>query len=175
MFALGEIADGAALALYRDKRFDLEFPNPANGTRYVLRSKGWIGHIPVGPDTLVRVRPKLPVARVFELLEVAYNLKSFELFKGETAVDTIDGLFERVASILARRVLDRARRGLHQQYVGERDDLPFLRGRIDVQQSVRRGPVAAIRMPCEFEELTADLDDNRLLLWALHRTARGGL
>ena len=36
-----------ALALYRDPRFEFEWPNPGNNFQYRLRSKGWIGHIPV--------------------------------------------------------------------------------------------------------------------------------
>src|SRR5580692_1785297 len=97
-----------ALSLYRDPRFDVEWPNPGNNFRYRLRSKGWVGHIPVDGIVIV-VRPKAPVASIFAMLEVAYNLKSFNILEGETAVESLQEIYERIASILAKRVNDRSR------------------------------------------------------------------
>jgi 5-methylcytosine-specific restriction enzyme subunit McrC len=87
----------------------------------------------------------------------------------------VAGLFERIASILSNRVLERARKGLHQAYVGRHEDLLSVRGRIDIRESLRRVPPTSGRLPCEFQELTPDLEDNQLLFWTLHRVARFGL
>jgi hypothetical protein len=59
-----KLNDQQALALYRDRRFELEWPNPGNNFQYRLRSKGWVGHIPVD-GTVVVVQPKVPVASIF--------------------------------------------------------------------------------------------------------------
>ena len=171
----GELSDIEALSLNKSGHFDVAFPSILNGYRYVIRSKGWVGHIPIGSDIIVNVRPKLPVATLFGMLEVAYYLKSFELLESETGVATIEGLFERIASILAHRVLDRARKGLFQAYVTEHDDLAFVRGRIDVHESLKRSLRGAAQLHCEFQNLTYDLEDNQIVLWTLYQMSRGGL
>jgi 5-methylcytosine-specific restriction enzyme subunit McrC len=167
--------DISALALAKSGNFDVQFPSVLTGHKYIVKSKGWVGHIPVGPEIIVKVRPKLTTSSVFGMLEVAYNLKSFALLEGETNVNTIEELFERVASILAHRVLDRARKGLYQAYVTEQDDLAFVRGRIDVRESLKRSLHGSAYLNCEFQQLTHDLEDNQLLLWALHQTSRAPL
>ena len=52
--------------------------------------------------------------------------------------DSIRELYEHLASILAGRVLDRARRGLYRSYVSERDALPYLQGRLNVEEALAR-------------------------------------
>jgi len=167
-----DLDDTSALALNKSGHFDIQFPSVITGHQYIVRSKGWVGHIPVGAEIIVIVRPKLPIFSIFGMLEVAYSLKSFALLEGETNVNTIEELFERVASILARRVLDRARKGLYQAYLTECDDLAFVRGRIDIPESLKRSLHGSAYLRCEFQHLTHDLEDNRILLWALHQTSR---
>ena len=92
---------------------------------------------------------------------------------GETNVATVDGLFERIASILASRVIDRARKGLFQEYVSQRADLGFVRGRVDIRESLKRSASGSPYLHCEFQELTHDVEDNQLLLWTLYKVSQG--
>lgn len=174
-FSADELDDVAALALNKSGAFDIAFPSIITGNKFIVRSKGWVGHIPVGHDLIVKVHPKVPVSTLFGMLETAYNLKSFELLSGTTNVATIEELYERVASILAHRILDRARKGLYQSYVSEQDDLVVVRGKIDVQQTLRLSMGGSPKLHCEFHTLTHDLEDNQLLLWTLYQVSRGGL
>lgn len=166
-----ELDDATAFALHADPRFELDYqPQPAvaGGFRYRLRSRGWIGHIPVG-SALIIARPKVPVIRVFRMLEAVYDLRSFALLEGRTGVEGLADFYERIATTLARCVLDRARRGLFQAYLERREDLGCVRGRVDVGGSRRRRAAGGSpRLLCEFEELTADLADNQILLWTLY-------
>jgi 5-methylcytosine-specific restriction enzyme subunit McrC len=173
--AKGFFDDASALALNKSGYFDIQFPSVITGHNYIVRSKGWVRHIPVGSEIIIKVQPKLPISSIFGMLEVAYNLKSFALLEGETDVNTIQALFERVASILADRVLDRARKGLYQAYVTESEDLAFVRGRIDIRETVRRSLYGSVQVHCEFQQLTHDLEDNQILLWTLYQTSRAPL
>jgi 5-methylcytosine-specific restriction enzyme subunit McrC len=169
-----ELNDQQALALYRDPRFELEWPNPGNNFQYRLRSKGWVGHIPVD-GTVVVVRPKVPIASIFRMLELAYKLKSFNILEGETAVESLEEIYERIASILAKRVNDRFRHGLYRSYLERNNDLEYLRGRIDIRANIRNAIITAPRLHCRYEELTADLEENALLLLAIYLASRVGL
>jgi len=163
-----------ALALHGDSRFEIEWPNPGNEFQFRLRSKGWVGHIPVG-ETLFIVQPKVPIASIFGMLEVAYKLESFKILEGETAVESLEEFYERVASILAKRVSNRIRKGLYRSYIERNDDLEYVRGRIDIRGNIRNAVMGAPRLRCHYEELTADLEDNAILLWALYAASRLGL
>ena len=168
-----QLGEELAAAFYGDPRFQLDSP-PGKDNPYRLRSKGWVGQIPIG-NMLVVVQPKVPIASIFGMLEVAYQLKSFKIFDGETAVQSLEEIYERIASILAKRVSDRFRKGLYRSYVERDDDLEFVRGRIDIRGNMRNAVVGAPRLRCHFEELTADLEENSILLWALYSASRLGL
>jgi 5-methylcytosine-specific restriction enzyme subunit McrC len=172
--AKDELSDLQALALYRDPRFEFEWPNPGNDFHYRLRSKGWVGHIPVDGTVMV-VQPKAPVASIFGMLEVAYKLKSFNVFEGETAVESLEEIYQRIAAILAKRVNDRFRKGLYRNYLEKSEDLEFVRGRVDIRGNIRNALIGAPRLRCRYEELTADLEENAVLLWALYLASRMGL
>ena len=131
------LSEAQALALYHDPHFELEWPNPGNNHQYRLRPKGWVGHIPVDSTTIV-VQPKVPVASIFGMLEVAYNLEQFKILEGETAVENLEEIYERIVSILAKRVNNRFRKGLYRNYIEKSDDLQFVRGRIDIRGNIRK-------------------------------------
>jgi 5-methylcytosine-specific restriction enzyme subunit McrC len=160
------------LALSGSGKFEIEPPSPLNNDTYGIRSRGWVGHVPVGNDLLVRILPKIAIGNLFRMLEVAYNLRSFRIFDGEIGIGSIEDLYERIVSILSRRILDRARKGLYRAYVRQEQELGYVRGRLDpvaTMLNVARGKPC---LPCSYEEHTADVDDNRILLWTLHEVRR---
>jgi 5-methylcytosine-specific restriction enzyme subunit McrC len=165
-FEPAQINDELALSLAADSRFEVEWPNPANEKRFRIRPKGWIGHFFIA-GVLIVVSPKVPIRNVFGMLELAYDLKGFNLFDGATNVENLHDVFERVASILAKRVLDRARKGLYRAYIDHTADLPYRRGRIEVAESLRNANFGRAQLSCVFSEQTIDLPDNQILLWAL--------
>ena len=155
-----QLNDAQALSLYRDPHFDLEWANPGNDFNFKLRSKGWVGHFPVG-DSVIVVKPKAPIASIFSMLEVAYKLKSFKISEGETAVQSLEDVYQHIASILAQRVNNRWRKGLYRTYVLRSEDLQWVRGRIDIRHNIRNVVAASPRLHCHYEELTADVDEKR--------------
>jgi 5-methylcytosine-specific restriction enzyme subunit McrC len=166
-----QFTDDLAIRIHREhgSRIEIQFPNPFNNHSYVLRSKGCVGHIPVSSDLVIRIRPKVPVANLFRMLEYAYNLSSFRFLEGESHVDKIEDIFDRLASILAGMVLNRARKGLYRSYVSVEDSLSFVRGRINLTQSLINQTRGVPLLTCTYEEHTADLDENRILAWTLYR------
>ena len=78
-----------------------------------------------------------------------------------------------MANILARRVLDRGRRGFYRAYLGQTEQLPYVRGQLDVRQAIQAP--AQIKLKCHYEEHTADIEENQILAWTLFRIARSGM
>ena len=174
-FPRASLRDTEVLALNTSGKFDVEPASLLSNYAYGIRSRGWVGYIPIGDDLLVRVRPKVPIHNLFRMLEVAYNLHSFRLFGGEIQIESLEDIYERLVSILARRVLDRIRKGLYRGYVSEADELSYVRGRIDPLGAILNSRRGIPRIPCQYEEQTSDLEDNRILLWTLHCVRRQAL
>ena len=155
---------------------DVEFPSPKNGRNYVLRSKGCAGMLPVD-GTIIRISPKVRVSNLFRMLEYAYDLKSFQILEGRVEVESIDEIYDRLATILAKRALDRLRRGLFRAYIEEeeREGSTFLRGRFLPAQTLLLRKRGSARVACRYEELTSDIIDNTIVAWTLHRLSRSVL
>ena len=171
------IEEDLILRLWRvyGERVKVEFPTPMTDFCYVLRSKGYVGQIPLSHDTVLRILPKVPLNNIFGMLEYAYNLKSFHFLDGATNVESLEDLFERLVSILAKKVLDRVRKGLYQGYVKQEECLRYQRGRILVLPTLRSVQRGNPHLECEYEEQTVDLIDNQILAWTLFQLPRFGL
>lgn len=137
-----------------------------------LTSLGWVGQIPLGPDLELRLQPKTRLSNLFGMLEYAYNIRSLAFLKGVTAADSLQEFYSQLAGLLAQRVLERGRKGFYHTYRSQSDLLPYVRGRIDMAQAAARP--WSTRVACEFQEHTADVDDNRILTWTLWKILRTG-
>jgi 5-methylcytosine-specific restriction enzyme subunit McrC len=164
-----------AEALYRryGAQISVEFPSFKTDYAWELTPQGWVGQIPITPDLTLILVPKTPIGNLFRMLEYAYHLKSFQFLDGLVATDALEDLYERLAGILAKRVLDRARRGLYRAYVGREERLSHLSGRMNLRQMIQRP--WAVDLPCRYEEHTADIDDNQILAWTLGVILRAGV
>lgn len=115
-------------------RLRIEFPSPATRGRWAIESLGWIGFFPVSKSLAVLVKPNTPVSRLFEMIDIALAVRP-EFRTGIYQVDSIEGMFDRIARYLSRRVVERARKGFLRRYVGRRRQLSVIRGRLDVGAS----------------------------------------
>jgi 5-methylcytosine-specific restriction enzyme subunit McrC len=80
----------------------------------------------------MRIQPRTDIGNLFTMLEYAYDLKGFEILQGLVQCDTLDDFYQNLAKIVASRVIARARKDLYRSYISENEDLPYLRGRINI-------------------------------------------
>ena len=170
-----ELAEEEAHKLYLQfgDKIAVDWPSPKTGNRWQLTSLGWVGFIPLGEGRGISLQPKVSLGNLFRMLEHAYDLRSFKLLEGLYDCEAIRDFYERLATILARRLLDRARQGLYKTYREEDAHLSFIRGRIDVLALARK-PVKTT-VPCNYEEHTIDVEDNQLVEWTLYTILRSGI
>lgn len=161
-----------ALARFREAGIEVGWPNPAAGDRWRLRARGWVGVVPVGADLLVRIRPKLPMDRLFELLLWSQGLRDLRLFDGVAPTATIEECFGVILDLLASKVSRRVGEGLRKEYVASNFRGSSPHGRIRFRESLRLFASGKPAVAWEERPLTVDNIDNRLLAWALPRAAR---
>ena len=174
LFHRDAFPDDAANLLWPRYRtqVELEFPSPKTGGQWRLTSQGWVGYIPLTPNLRLALQPRIKLANLFRMLEYAYDT-DIEFPRGLVKASSLAEFYERLAKVLACRVLDRSRRGLYRTYVPESAKLPYIRGRLDVHDVMRRPWDVALTS--HYEDHTADLEENQILLWTLWRVAHSGL
>ncbi len=148
---------------------------PGMGITVAPKSGGWL----VRPSSIVGVteangrqvliRPKIAMTNLLNLLEVTPKSLKWDNqpFGYDTEPNVIIALIR-----LFRRGLDQAlAQGLRHDYVQRHERQAALRGRIDMAALTRR-PGLPAPIPCQFDDYTADIELNRLLLAATETSLR---
>jgi 5-methylcytosine-specific restriction enzyme subunit McrC len=169
-----QLPDEIGELLYRqyNKQISVEFPSPKTGHDWELTALGWVGYIPISVEITIALRPKVKLSNLFRMLEYAYRLQSIQFLDGLVDCGSLEEFYEYLANVLAKRILDRSRKGFYRAYQPEDEILPYLRGRMDVNYLMKRPWDPNIR--CAYEEHTADLEENQILAWTLFRIASSG-
>jgi 5-methylcytosine-specific restriction enzyme subunit McrC len=174
-FPAERLSVGLGETLWRkySNQIAVDFPTPKTDDQWQLTSQGWVGFIPCSPEFGIALRPKVELENLFRMLEYAYNLQSIRFLEGLVDCKSLEDFYERLANILAQRVLDRGRKGFYRTYVPEADDLSFLKGRLNIRQTIQRP--WQVKLPCDYQEHTADIEENQILCWTLSRIAQSGM
>lgn len=164
---------GSDLYESHGSKLDIEFPTPKTKNRWKLRSEGYVGYIPLNDDLGISIQPKVPLSNVFRMLEYAYNLNSFQILEESFGASSLAEFYENLASILAKRILARARKGYYREYLNRKERKPYITGQIDFQDMIRKP--WKVKPPCRFQEHTLDIEENQILAWTLFVIGRSGL
>lgn len=128
-----------------------------------LRASSWVGQVQLG-SVEVRIMPKVEdLANVLMMFTSAAGITDWSPSPARYASG---GLVEGVADLLLRTIDQTTRRGLLHGYRTREERLPVLRGRLRVAELATR-PWEPWPAPCRYEEFTADIAENRVLLAAV--------
>lgn len=162
-----ELSSEVGLALFQEhgKHFDMAFPSPVTGDCWEICPRGVVGVIPLSDGGTARVDPKVSLSNLFGMMDVAYGFGGTRFLEGLMDMASLEDLFSELARLLAGKVLERAKKGLYRDYLERREDLMALRGRLDFRTLT--GRPASVRLPCRYDENTADVAENRVIAWTL--------
>ena len=168
-----ELGDEFGEVLWRQygSQVSIEFPSPKTDWKWQLQPLGFVGYIPLDRGFGVSIQPRVEIGNLFRMLEYAYRLK-VRFFDDLTGLESLAEFYERLAAILAKRTLDRARRGLYREYIPKSESLPYVRGSLDLTRRLSRP--WEVRLHCDYQEHTADVEENQILAWTLMKVARSG-
>lgn len=151
----------------------VEFPSPKTENHWALTPQGWVGYIPLTTDRVLVLEPKVALGNLFGMLEYAYRLSSLKFLPDLVHTRSLAEFYESLADILAKRVLDRARKGFYRTYLERAERLPYITGRLNTQRLLQRP--WEIKPHCEYQEHTADIEENQILTWTLRCILHSGL
>lgn len=151
--------------------------------RKALRARGVVGVI-AAEGCALEILPKIDIPgeegaqatgsirrRLVHMLAVALDMK---IDAGQvTALDwQRETLLEILIRLFSEKLLDAVRQGMTRRYVGHDEDLPVLRGRLNVARQFTALAVAPTRLACRYDDLSADIALNRIMKAAVTRLAR---
>ena len=141
-----------------------------------LKAQQVVGILSV-PGRTVEILPKIDGddgavrKALMRMLDVALDLRVAD--SELSAFDTQrQDLLEHLARLFANRLRAAVRRGLPHRYITHEDDLPALRGRLNITRQVTHLAVRPDRLACRFDEFSEDTPLNRVLKAAAARLAR---
>lgn len=152
--------------------------------RHELRARGVVGVV-AAEDCSLEILPKIDVLATDDSPEERSAIRKRLVHMLAVALDTkietgrlseLDWQHETLLEILIRIFCDKlteaVRRGMPRQYIGNEDDLPALRGALDVTRQFTRHAVNPGRLACRFDELSSDIALNRIMKAALAHLSR---
>ncbi len=133
---------------------------------YKLKPSSYVGAVHLGELSVV-VRPKIAIDRVMFMISYAMDPKNWR--RHLTSLQPSDGLLEAIALAFAFRTRQAIERGLLQGYRRKEDVLNTVRGRIRLEEQIRRRFDIPLPIDVAFDEYTEDIEKNRLLKTAIYR------
>ncbi len=97
----------------------------------------------------------IPIKNIYYMLTYAFKeLKrnNYERIAGES----FENIYDLFAEIISKGVAYLLKQGLHKEYAIIEDTMPTLRGKLDMQGTVKEKVSQRISLACEYDELTAD-------------------
>ncbi len=136
-----------------------------HGSGYVLNPNQFAGVVVLPSGRRIESRPKVPIANLFRMMAVALELP----FRDEQAeFSRMDEVLEFIAIRFADLVQARIDSGLYRSYVEQEENLPTIRGRIDIAEDIRRNYISRHRTYCRYTDLTWDVPENQIIRQVVH-------
>jgi 5-methylcytosine-specific restriction enzyme subunit McrC len=105
---------------------------------------------------------KIPILNIYHLLLYAWDaLDEGELVRVDAEPST--RLADLFGHVLAGGTAHLIRRGLDRDYLAHREEIPGVRGKIDVAATIKTAALTRAHAVCEFDEFSYDVPHNRIL------------
>ena len=147
-----------------------------------LRARGIVGVIAT-PGCQLEILPKIEGAdeegvtnatlrhRLIHMLAVAYDLP-IELGALTNLGWQRDTVLEILIRLFSGKLADAVRQGMPRQYLELEDDLPALRGRLDVTRQFSTLAISPQKLACRFDALSPNIALNQVMKAAVNKLTR---
>jgi len=147
-----------------------------------LRARGVVGVV-AAPGCQLEILPKIEAAgetgvedgtlrtRLIHMLAVAYDLpiEAGAMVRLGCQRDTV---LELLIRLFCERLTDAVRQGMPRRYIEHEDDLPALRGRLDVTRQFSILAVSPQKLACRFDALSPDIALNQVMRATVGKLSR---
>jgi len=104
----------------------------------------------------------IPILNVYYMLSYAFKVLSEQGYR-DMATEKFQNAQDLCAGILLTGLKNQLKRGLGKTYVFKNEILAFVRGKIDVAESLKTNSLSKRQLYCQYDELSVDSPMNRIL------------
>ena len=143
-----------------------------------LYAGNYVGVIETRGGTVLEILPKVDFADDDEESTRKVFLRMLRTYRGlraaqfnETGISELRyfNMLDIFVKLFLTNLVLLTQRGLARQYCGVEDNLPWLRGRIQFPEHIRRNAANRARFHVAFDEFTVDRPENRLIHSTIHK------
>lgn len=102
------------------------------------------------------------IKNIYYMLSYAYQVLQQQNYE-HIASEEFEDVQDLFAAILAKGIAQQLKQGLYREYIARNEDLPVLRGKLDIYGTVRNQIQRKKTLTCEYDELSVDNIFNRIL------------
>ena len=95
------------------------------------------------------------IKNIYYMLAYAFQVLRQENYD-DVAAEEFDDIQDLFAAILARGVSQQLKQGLHREYITKREDIPLMRGKLDIYGTIRNQIQRKKILSCEYDELSVN-------------------
>lgn len=136
-----------------------------------IETNSYVGVLPLDGFTL-HITPRIGPRDLMRMVDYYFDVSTIHVMKDIGLVHASHSVAtDLLVSAFIREVQRLLSAGLLRDYVERQDDLMTKRGRIQFQELARRPCRSVFALPCRYEDRSADVFLNRLLLTVVHIAA----
>lgn len=102
------------------------------------------------------------IKNVFYMLAYAFHALNLDQYE-DLAGEEFEHLHDLFAATLAKGITRQVKQGLYREYLNRTEDLPTLRGKIELAGTIRNRIAHTQRLSCEYDELSENNLYNQVL------------
>ena len=102
------------------------------------------------------------IKNIYYMLSYAFQVLKQSNYD-EVASETFDNAQDLFAAILSKGIAQQLKRGLHREYITKNESLSVMRGKLDINNTLRNRIQRKQKLACEFDELSENNPFNQIL------------
>jgi 5-methylcytosine-specific restriction enzyme subunit McrC len=106
--------------------------------------------------------PSIVIKNVYYMLTYAFQTLNFKQYEDLSKVN-FDDMYSMFSAILSKGIGMQLKQGLYKEYINKQEDLSTLRGKINLQGSMRNMMKQNNKLTCEYDELSENNLMNQVL------------
>ena len=111
------------------------------------------------------------IKNIYYMLSYAFQILKQSNYD-EVASEQFDKVQDLFAAILSKGVAQQLKQGLYREYITKHETLSIMRGKLDMQETIRNRIQRKQKLACEFDELSENNLFNQILKTTLHFLVR---
>ncbi len=104
----------------------------------------------------------IPIQNIYYMLSYAFQVLTEQGYK-KLATESFHNIGELCAAILAKGVAIQVKRGLGRQYLLQTEPVSSLKGRLEIEESIKKQTIIKKQMICSYEEFSVNSIMNRII------------